>query len=141
MDPVTLGILGGILGLGKGVGDTTQQDRDATLAAATARYSPWTGMKPQPVKKASVIGDILSGGLSGAAFGQALQTLGLADEAKNGLNLGLQAPKGANLLAASPATASFVGAGIPTVGSGLGGNPWLNLMPGLTQGSRMLGGY
>lgn len=36
-----------------------QKDRD--LAAATQRYSPWTGLQAQPVKRANFAGDLAQG--------------------------------------------------------------------------------
>lgn len=73
MDPLTMGILGGLLGLGKGIGGSAQTARDYKLSAETARYSPWTGLKPAQVQDHSMISDILAGLGMGAKFGQQFQ--------------------------------------------------------------------
>lgn len=62
-------------GIGMGVlnysSDRGKESRDRGLQAATARYSPWTGMKPQAVHEANAMGDIGQGALSGYQMGQA----------------------------------------------------------------------
>lgn len=49
------------------------EDADRKLAAETARYSPWTNMAPQPIRRAnSAFSDIGGGLMSGLATGQSL---------------------------------------------------------------------
>lgn len=67
--------LGGAgLGAAKYYGvDKPQEKKDRQIAAVTAQYSPWTGMKPQDVKQSSAFGDVLQGGTMGLGMGQNLQ--------------------------------------------------------------------
>lgn len=53
--------------------DKPQEEKDRELASQTARYSPWTGLKPQPVERASLFKSALQG--LGAGLGAA-QTFG-----------------------------------------------------------------
>lgn len=72
MDPSTwMALGGGGAGLLKGFTvDADKERRDRALAAETARYSPWTGMKVGPVKEASPFDALLQGAGSGFAQGQ-----------------------------------------------------------------------
>lgn len=65
-----LALGGGVLGLLKAYRDQQNEKGDRELAAITARYSPWTGMRPQPVKTADYFGSMAEGALGGASFGQ-----------------------------------------------------------------------
>lgn len=79
MDPLTLALLGGGLGLGllKGNEAKRQEHKDRILAAQTQRYSPWTKMQAQPVQRApGMLSSGLEGGLSGMAIGQSVQNYG-----------------------------------------------------------------
>lgn len=63
------------VGVGTGVAkselvDRPKEDRQRKLAAATQRYSPWTGLKAQPVQEADPFGSALQGGMAGATFAQ-----------------------------------------------------------------------
>lgn len=67
-----------IIGAGLGIANQMfiqkpKEDRQRTLAAAEARYSPWTGMKPGPVNETSPLGAALSGAGAGASMAQGLQ--------------------------------------------------------------------
>ncbi len=64
---VPLAILGGaIIGAMKNaLMDKPAERRDLKVAAETARYSPWTGMKPKDVKYASLGGNMIQGGTMG----------------------------------------------------------------------------
>ena len=44
--------------------------RQAKLQAEVARYSPWTGMKPQMVSGPNAMGNLMQGALTGAAMAQ-----------------------------------------------------------------------
>jgi hypothetical protein len=68
MLPLLIG--GAALGALKYNQDQKNSAKDRQVAAATARYSPWTGMKPQDVKRPDAIGDVMQGGLAGAGLGQ-----------------------------------------------------------------------
>lgn len=68
------------LAIGAGAGllkaelvDKPQADRQRKLAAATQRYSPWTGLQAQPVKEADPVGSALSFGATGAQLGAGYQ--------------------------------------------------------------------
>lgn len=69
------GLWGALAGAGLGAmqyGDKKrQQEHDKQVASETARYSPWTGMKPQAVEAApSLLGTVGQGALGGFSFGQ-----------------------------------------------------------------------
>lgn len=99
MDPLTLGI-GAALGLGKAFGiDGPAERRQRKLAAATQRFSPWTGMQAGPIKEADPLGSALSFGLTGMSIGQNMdmhnKLMGQKDLALLGglgKDLGAQAP-------------------------------------------------
>lgn len=76
MDPILTPMLAGAgIGLLKSeVFDRPKSERERKMAAETMRYSPWTGMTPQPVKEADPMGSALQGGMTGAMFGQNMQT-------------------------------------------------------------------
>lgn len=72
---MSAGLWGALAGAGLGAlqyGDKKrQQEHNRMVAAETARYSPWTGMRPQPVgDDPSLLGTLGQGALSGASFGQ-----------------------------------------------------------------------
>lgn len=52
--------------------DRPQANKKRQLAAATAAYSPWTGMKPNEVTEADPIGGMLAFGGAGAAIGSSV---------------------------------------------------------------------
>lgn len=73
MDPVTIGILAGAgMGLVKGMSDKDRERKDRRVAAETAMWSPWTGMQPDKVQSADVMGSTMQGGLAGASVGQSV---------------------------------------------------------------------
>lgn len=78
MDPVTIGLLaGGGLGLLKGgVLDAQNEKRDRAMQAQIQRYSPWTGMQAQPVKRADPLGSAMQGVTAGGLMGQGMKGLG-----------------------------------------------------------------
>jgi hypothetical protein len=68
-------LAGGLIGLGAGglkylFSDLPREHRERALAAATARYSPWTGLKPEAPKEADLMGNAIQFGSTGAAMGQ-----------------------------------------------------------------------
>lgn len=72
---------GAALGLAKNaLVDKPRQQREANLAAQTALYSPWTGMKPGEVHHADAFGNALQGATSGAMFAQAQQNADMNKE-------------------------------------------------------------
>lgn len=75
MDPFTLSlILGGALGVGRGVQGMAQESRDRDLRSAEQRYSPWTHQAATTqIKKGDLFGNALQGGLAGAQFGMGLE--------------------------------------------------------------------
>ena len=58
--PLLLAIGGG-LGLGKHALEAGAAARDRKLQAETARYSPWTGLKPQKTQDPNIFGNLLQG--------------------------------------------------------------------------------
>lgn len=62
--------IGAGLGAAKYAVDKNKEKRDRALQAATAKYSPWTGMAPQAVAEPSLLGNVIQGGTAGAMFGQ-----------------------------------------------------------------------
>lgn len=64
------------LGAYKGYQDNKREQKDREIAAATARYSPWTGMQPQAVRRSEgVVGGAAQGGMSGAMLGQNINAM------------------------------------------------------------------
>lgn len=73
MDPITIGLLaGGGIGLLRGIGQQGEAKRQRLQEAAIAQYSPWTGMSPQRVQNADVLGSVMQGGMTGAMVGQGI---------------------------------------------------------------------
>ena len=71
--PLTLGLIGGGVGLLNYGNQQNDYNRNMTLAAATAKNSPWTGLKPNvPQSAPSAVGDVGQGALSGAGMGMAI---------------------------------------------------------------------
>ncbi len=57
--------------------DLPKEERANTLAAETQRYAPWTGLVAEKPQTSSGIGDVISGGVTGASIGQGLTKAGL----------------------------------------------------------------
>lgn len=76
MDPLTLALIGGGVGLGKNLlFDQPAEKKDRAVAAAVARFSPWTHLDPGNYmpKRADMFGSVLQGGTTGAMLGQGMQ--------------------------------------------------------------------
>ncbi len=73
MVPLIAAILGAFTGAAKNIGETNKSNRQIELASKTARYSPWTGLKPREVESPDAIGNIAGGAASGMALGQNIQ--------------------------------------------------------------------
>lgn len=83
MIPLAIGALvGGGIGGMKFFGDKMREGKDRELAAATQKYSPWTGLQAGPIKRADLIGSIAAGGAMGASAGQSYE----AAQSSNKLN-------------------------------------------------------
>lgn len=80
---------GAALGALKGLKDQQQAERERKLAAQTAQWSPWTGMAPQKVTEANMLGDIAQGVGGGASLGQSMA----ASDYLNSLSQPKQAPQ------------------------------------------------
>lgn len=85
----------GAMAAGAGLGaakyylnDKDQEKRDRQQQAEIARYSPWTGMKPESVQSASLFNDALQGGTMGMGMGQSMDAAN-AQEAMNAKQGGL----------------------------------------------------
>lgn len=68
MDPITIAMLG-MSGL-QMIHGIDKENRDRQLAAATQRYSPWTGLKANPIEAANPVGDLAQGGAGALAYEQ-----------------------------------------------------------------------
>ena len=53
--------------------DEPKERRDRELAAETQRYSPWTGLKANPIREANMFDSAMKYGATGASMGQANQ--------------------------------------------------------------------
>ncbi len=53
--------------------DRPKEKRQRQLAAATQRYSPWTGLQANEVKETDSIGTGMQYGMAGAQFGQNME--------------------------------------------------------------------
>jgi hypothetical protein len=96
-----------MLAIGAGVGlaknqliDAPEAARQRTLQAATARYSPWTGLKAQPVANPNPFAAAIQGGVTGAAMGKYMAASPSEDAADSGqilaANSGVAPSMGAN---------------------------------------------
>lgn len=71
---VTGALIGGGLGLAKGLMNQSRAKKDAELMATQWRTSPWTGMSPTgAVPRANMLGDIAGGAATGAMFGSMIE--------------------------------------------------------------------
>lgn len=72
--------------------DAPKADRQRKLAAETQRYSPWTGLKANPVQEADPVGSALQFGATGAQLSSGMQNAdaqkGLMEAQTNWLNKG-----------------------------------------------------
>lgn len=108
MDPLTMMAIGAGVGVGKNLlFDAPRERKDRELAAATARYSPWTGMQPQQVQRADMLGNAMQGGMTGAMLGQSMDAQasqkGLIDAQKSaGVAASQGAPGSAPMANAAP---------------------------------------
>lgn len=72
-------LFGAAIGAGAGLlksqlVDKPKEERERRIAVAQARYSPWTGIKPQEVQEADPFGSMFQGGTAGLALGQGMDT-------------------------------------------------------------------
>lgn len=73
------------LGIGAGVGlldfisGQNAANRQRDLASKTAAYSPWTGLKPQPVQDPSMMGDLVAGAAAGGGVSTGIAQMNLDD--------------------------------------------------------------
>ena len=75
MDPITIGLLAGsALGFLRGEEGKRNEKAERKYNAQVIRYSPWTGMRPDPVQRADATGTMMQGALSGAMLGQGIET-------------------------------------------------------------------
>lgn len=71
--PIAMAAAGALAGKAKNDRAKDVESSDRTLASATQRYSPWTGMQAGPIHHAgSAFGDVFGGGVGGAMMGQSL---------------------------------------------------------------------
>lgn len=76
MNPLLLGaLIGGGAGLGKSLFfDAPREESDRKLAASTQRYSPWTGLKANPIRESDPLGSAMQFGTTGAMMAQNVET-------------------------------------------------------------------
>lgn len=73
MNPMLIGGLAGLgLGFLKNKEDERRYEREQALNSVKARYSPWTGIHPTNPKEPSMMGNLMSGGMTGMMFGQGM---------------------------------------------------------------------
>lgn len=85
MDPMTIGLLaGGGMSLFKNEQDQKNYMTQMKLAAATQKYSPWTGLKAQIPNAPNPVGTTLSYMGAGGAMGQGVQNAGAGSPATSG---------------------------------------------------------
>ena len=110
-----LPLIGAAIGLAKSqYVDRPVEEKDRELQAATARFSPWTGLAPRDVKRADPFGSVLQGGMTGLQMDQSMtaadqwkqQTAAMRAQnaaqqgmttsagGAGGYNLGVQLPQG-----------------------------------------------
>ena len=71
--PIAMAAAGALAGKAKNDRANAVENSDRTLASATQRYSPWTGMQAGQIHHAgSAFGDVFGGGVGGAMMGQSL---------------------------------------------------------------------
>ena len=71
MGPWMIPLIGALTGLAKSeLVDRPAEDKDRELQAATAKFSPWTGLSPRDVKRADPFGSALQGGMTGLSMQQ-----------------------------------------------------------------------
>lgn len=71
MDPATIMLIGAGAGLGKSMlFDAQREKKNRQLQAATAAYSPWTGMAPQNVTPTDYFGNSMQGLTAAAMYNQ-----------------------------------------------------------------------
>lgn len=88
------------LGAAKGYGDKQEEKNDKLAAAEMQRWSPWTGMRPDPIQRTpGVLGSALQGGVTGAMLGQGMDQ---QDQYSNYLKSQQQAPGMSRAVAAPP---------------------------------------
>lgn len=75
MDPITIGMLG--LGGMSMLQNMDKEQRDRKLSATTQRYSPWTGLRAQPIEQANPYGDLAQTGAGVLGYQQAQEAAGL----------------------------------------------------------------
>jgi hypothetical protein len=88
--PIVLAAISGGLGFAKGLADKEREGRQRRLAGETARMSPWTGMKPNEVHEADILGTTAQGALTGASMGQNIQGMEQSQQFNELLNQRLQ---------------------------------------------------
>ena len=91
--------------------DAPKEERDRALAAETQRYSPWTGLKANPIKESDALGSALQFGATGLGIQQGMaqdaQQAQLSDAMTGYYNRGGEGSI-ANRVS-SPASSSFWG--------------------------------
>lgn len=75
MDPITIGMLG--LGGFSMLHNLDKEQRDRKLAAETQRYSPWTGLRANPIEQANPAGDLAQVGAGALGYEQNKEAMGL----------------------------------------------------------------
>lgn len=74
IDPLSIAAGAGFGLLKDALFDGPREAKERQLAAATQRYSPWTGLKANEIHQANPLGDALQGGMTGLAMSQNAST-------------------------------------------------------------------
>lgn len=69
-------IAGAGMGLGKTIADYQANLNDRARASKLTRWSPWTGMSPNQIRKVNLMGNLLKGVMSGMMVQGMGQSLG-----------------------------------------------------------------
>jgi hypothetical protein len=112
--------IGGAQGGIKGFEEQDKERRDRQLAAETARYMPWTGLKPKDVEEASIHSRIAEGGASGLAAGKNFGKSGPQPQ-QQGSGGGFPGMDALSSFGGGESAGTGAGAGAaPSAGAGLG---------------------
>lgn len=120
----TLAAMGAMAALSaaKSAGDQAKANSARERNAAVMRYSPWTGLSPnEQVNEPSMIGDITSGAVSGAALGQGM------DKYNTEKDLAMKNGSWKDLSATPTPTATPMAPPPPALGSSM--SPWMSQKP------------
>ena len=83
MDPLTVALIASMIG--KTAMDVGKEKRDRKLAAATQKFSPWTGLRAGEIQEADPFGNVAQFGMAAAGNEQAVQKQAMQEKWLNAL--------------------------------------------------------